>query len=32
MDEQKMAEVNADPKRQFHWPVPKSPDGSVRDY
>lgn len=32
MDEQKMAEVAADPKKQFKWPVPLSPDGSVRDY
>lgn len=32
MDEQRMAEVAADPKKRFKWPVPLSPDGSVRDY
>jgi galactonate dehydratase len=32
MDEKKMAEVAADPKRTFKWPVPKSEDGSIRDY
>jgi galactonate dehydratase len=32
MDERRMAEVAADPNRRFHWPVPRSPDGSVRDY
>jgi hypothetical protein len=26
------AKVNADPKRQFKWPLPKYADGSVRDY
>lgn len=32
MDEKKMAEVAADPKRKFKWPTPKAPDGSVIDY
>ncbi len=32
MDENMMAKVAADPKRQFKWPVPKYADGSVRDY
>jgi len=32
MDEDLMAKVNADPKRKYKWPVPKSPDGGVRDY
>jgi galactonate dehydratase len=32
MNEARMAEVAADPKRQFKWPVPKYGDGSVRDY
>jgi len=32
MDEAKIAEVAADPKKKFKWPVPKAPDGSVRDY
>lgn len=32
VDESKFAEVNADPKRQFKWPTPKSPDSSVIDY
>jgi len=32
IDEAKFAEVNADPRRQFRWPVPIAPDGSVRDY
>lgn len=32
IDESKFAEVNADPKRQFKWPVPTLPDGAVRDY
>jgi galactonate dehydratase len=32
IDEAKMAEVAADPKKKFKWPVPKAPDGSVRDY
>jgi galactonate dehydratase len=32
MDEAKMAEVAADPKRKFKWPTPTYADGSVRDY
>lgn len=32
VDESKFAEVNADPRRQFRWPTPTYPDGSVRDY
>lgn len=32
IDEEKMAEVAADPKRKFKWPHPTYPDGSVRDY
>jgi galactonate dehydratase len=32
MDEKKMAEVAADPKRRFKWPTPRFQDGSVRDY
>ena len=32
MDEQKIAEVAADPKRVFKWPTPRQPDGSVTDY
>ncbi len=32
MDEQKMAEVAADPKRRFKWPTPRDVDGSVYDY
>lgn len=32
MDEAKMAEVNADPKRKYKWPLPKAPDGAVIDY
>ena len=32
IDEAKMAEVAADPKRQFKWPQVKFADGSVRDY
>jgi galactonate dehydratase len=32
IDEAKMAEVAADPKRKFKWPHPTYPDGSVRDY
>jgi galactonate dehydratase len=32
IDETQFAKVNADPRRQFHWPKPLSPDGSVRDY
>ncbi|HVV99968.1 MAG TPA: mandelate racemase/muconate lactonizing enzyme family protein [Planctomycetaceae bacterium] len=32
IDEQKMAEVAADPKRKFKWPHPTYQDGSVRDY
>ena len=32
MDEGKIAEVNADPKRQYKWPSPTKPDGSISDY
>jgi galactonate dehydratase len=32
MDEAKMAQVAADPKRKFKWPLPRYQDGSVRDY
>ena len=32
MDEALMAQVAADPKKHFKWPLPKSPDGAVRDY
>jgi galactonate dehydratase len=32
IDEKKMAEVAADPKRKFKWPLPTYQDGSVRDY
>lgn len=32
MNEQKIAEVAADPKRKFKWPTPKMPDGAVYDY
>jgi galactonate dehydratase len=32
MDEKKMEEVAADPKKKFKWPLPKYADGSVRDY
>ncbi len=32
MDEGKMAEVAKDPARQYKWPTPKQPDGSVTDY
>jgi galactonate dehydratase len=32
IDEKAIEKVNADPKRRFRWPVPQSPDGSVRDY
>jgi hypothetical protein len=32
MDEDMMARVAADPKRQFKWPTPTYADGSVRDY
>jgi galactonate dehydratase len=32
MDEDLMAKVAADPKRQFKWPHPTYADGSVRDY
>jgi len=32
IDEKRMAEVAADPKRKYKWPVPLAPDGSVRDY
>lgn len=32
VDESMFAKVNADPRRQYKWPSPKSPDGAVRDY
>lgn len=32
MDEAAIAEVNANPKKKFKWPVPKLKDGSVTDY
>lgn len=32
MDEKRMAEVAADPKKKFKWPKPVQPDGSVTDY
>jgi galactonate dehydratase len=32
IDETQFAKVNAMPQRRFRWPVPVSPDGSVRDY
>ncbi len=32
IDESQFEKVNADPKRQFKWPVPTLPDGAVRDY
>jgi galactonate dehydratase len=32
IDEAKMAEVAADPKKKFKWPTPKTPDGAVSDY
>ncbi|HXX95427.1 MAG TPA: mandelate racemase/muconate lactonizing enzyme family protein [Planctomycetota bacterium] len=32
MDEEKMAQVAADPKRFFKWPQRIQPDGSVTDY
>jgi len=32
VDESMFAKVNADPRRQYRWPSPKSPDGAVRDY
>jgi galactonate dehydratase len=32
IDEAKMAEVAADPKRKFKWPVPINPEGAVYDY
>jgi galactonate dehydratase len=32
VDEQRIAEVAADPKRKFKWPHPVAPDGSVIDY
>ena len=32
VDESQFEKVNADPKRQFKWPKPTLPDGSVRDY
>jgi galactonate dehydratase len=30
--EDRLAEVAADPKRQFRWPTPKAKDGAVIDY
>lgn len=32
MDEKMIERVNADPRRQFKWPVPRYADGSIRDY
>jgi len=32
VDESMFARVNADPRKQFKWPLPKYADGSVRDY
>src|SRR5438552_2508301 len=32
IDEVKMAQVAAEPKRKFKWPVVQYSDGSVRDY
>ncbi len=32
VDESMFEKVNADPKRKYKWPLPKAPDGSVRDY
>lgn len=32
MDESQFARINADPRKQFHWPHPTYGDGSVRDY
>ena len=32
IDESQFDKVNADPNRQFKWPKPTLPDGSVRDY
>lgn len=32
IDEGKFAEINAMPNKKYKWPVPKSPDGSIRDY
>jgi len=32
IDEAKIAEVNADPKRTYKWPTVTQPDGSIRDY
>ena len=32
MDEKKMEQVAADPKRRFKWPAPTAMDGSVSDY
>ena len=32
IDEERMAQVAADPKRFFKWPHPVQPDGSVTDY
>lgn len=32
IDESAIPAVNQDPKRQYKWPRPKSPDGSIVDY
>lgn len=32
IDEKRMAEVAAEPRKRFRWPVPKLKDGSVSDY
>ena len=32
MDEARIAEVNADPRNKFKWPVPRGLDGGVVDY
>jgi len=32
VDESAFEKVNADPKRQYRWPVRTAPDGAVRDY
>ena len=32
IDETAILAVNQDPKRQYKWPRPKSPDGSIVDY
>jgi len=32
VDEAMFEKVNADPKRQYKWPTPISPDGAIRDY